>query len=123
LLSQGYSQTAAQILNERELWNYPPVGSQALVRVSAMNTDNALSFITKLSSKLVQFNNNEVSLLGPMPSPLAKRASRFRYQLLISASQRGQLHNFLDSILSTIATLRKTGGVRWVIDVDPVDFL
>jgi len=34
LLSQGYYQTAKQILNERQQWHYPPYGAQALIRAS-----------------------------------------------------------------------------------------
>ncbi len=62
-------------------------------------------------------------MLGPMPSPLARRAKKYRFQLLISAEKRGDLHGFLHSVLSIIGKIRKTGGIRWSIDVDPVDFL
>jgi primosomal protein N' (replication factor Y) len=130
LLSQGYSRTAEQILNERELWSYPPIGSQALIRVSAGNPKLAGDFIAalgvKLRGKLKECNgsnDNEVELLGPMPSPLARRSNRYRFQLSISAKRRGELHKLLASALILLAESRKKGGLRWVIDVDPVDFL
>jgi primosomal protein N' (replication factor Y) len=124
LLAQGYSKTAEQILNERELWCYPPVGSQALIRVSSANPAVAMNFITKLNVQLRSGTNQDrVDLLGPMPSPLARRADRYRFQLLISAKQRGELHKLLGKALSLLTQARKTGGLRWVIDVDPVDYL
>ena len=123
LLSQGYASTAEQILNERKLWNYPPLGCQALVRVNALDLQLALKFVNTLRVDLSAVNGDKVMLLGPMPSPLARRAKRYRFQLLISAEKRGDLHSFLHSVLSIISNIRKTGGVRWVIDVDPVDFL
>ncbi|WP_299879828.1 primosomal protein N' [uncultured Cocleimonas sp.] len=123
LLSQGYASTAQQILNERKLWNYPPLGCQALVRVNALDLQLAHNFISTLGADLAAINSEKVMLLGPMPSPLARRAKRYRFQLLISAEKRGDLHGFLHSVLSIISKIRKTGGVRWMIDVDPVDFL
>ena len=122
LLAQGYEQTAQQILNERTLWNYPPLGSQALIRVNAETQSSAKEFIAKLTEKLKSQPIQGVDLLGPTPSPLAKRANRYRYQLLLAASNRGELHHFLNQCLGVISSLRKTGGVRWSIDVDPLDF-
>ncbi|KAG1658104.1 Primosomal protein N' [Nymphon striatum] len=102
LLAQGYSATAQQILNERKLWNYPPLGCQALVRVNALDLQLAQKFINTLSTDLTSINSEKVMLLGPMPSPLARRAKRYRFQLLISAEKRGDLHGFLHSVLHII---------------------
>ena len=124
LLSQGYSKTAEQILNERALWSYPPIGSQALIRVSATKLKVAQDFISKIEQQLrVELNSDGLDLFGPMPSPLARRASRYRFQLLISATNRGELHRLLGCALSLLTQARKSAGLRWVIDVDPVDFL
>ncbi len=123
LLSQGYASTAKQILNERKLWNYPPLGCQALVRVNALDLQLAFNFINTLRVELAAIDSDKVTLLGPMPSPLAKRARRYRFQLLVSAGNRGDLHGFLHHVLGNISKIRKSGGVRWVIDVDPVDFI
>ena len=124
LLSQGYSKTAEQILNERALWSYPPIGSQALIRVSSINIKVAQDFISKIEMQLrVELKNEGLDLFGPMPSPLARRANRYRFQLLISAKNRGELHRLLGSALPLLTQARKSAGLRWVIDVDPVDFL
>ena len=123
LLSKGYYQTAREIMNERQLWHYPPFGAQALIRVSADSADAGNKFMSRLLLKLQKYEFPDIELLGPMPSPLPKRANRFRFQLLISSVKRGALHAALDKTLLLLISLRRTGGVRWVIDVDPVDFL
>ncbi len=127
LLSKGYSQVSQDILSERKLWHYPPYGAQALVRVSANNENAGMNFLNKfvlqLRSEVPEFVEGGVELLGPIPSPLAKRASRYRFQLLISSNQRGQLHATIEKILPYLIQLRRTGGVRWVVDIDPLDFL
>ena len=132
LLSLGYYQTAKNILNERHLWNYPPYGAQALIRVSCDRIEAGFNFLDKLQNVLQQWldddlsksqSENQIVMLGPIPSPLAKRANRYRFQLLFSARQRGLLHHFLGQALAHLLTFRKTGGIRWYIDVDPTDFL
>lgn len=122
LLSHGYYKTAKEILNERQLWSYPPYGAQALIRVSANNSEAGISFLNKLRSEFNGFPDKDIELLGPMPSPLPKRANRYRFQLLLTSNKRGALHLSLNKALLFLILLRKTGGVRWVIDVDPVDF-
>ncbi len=115
-------------MNERKLWHYPPYGAQALIRVSADTEKAGVNFLSKLATSLrtqleVEQLAEHLELLGPIPSPLAKRASRYRFQLLVSSSQRGQLHAVIEQTLSLLIQSRRTGGVRWVIDIDPMDFL
>ncbi len=160
LLSQGYYQTARQILNERQQWHYPPYGTQALIRASSDKAEAGMAFLNKLrlilqgliekadngkteqassyhtdtiGTKHANNANNlltsgqgepsDIRLLGPMPSPLAKRANRYRFQLLLDSRQRAALHALLEAAMPGLIALRKTGGVRWSIDIDPMDFL
>ena len=123
LLSQGYYKTAEQMLSERNVWNYPPYGAQAMIRANSETVDAASSFLEKLRGRLELGDKIECDLLGPIPSPLSKRAGRYRFQLLLSSKQRGILHAALGDALLILSSMRKTGGVRWHIDVDPMDFL
>jgi len=123
LLSQGYSETAKQLLNERTLWNYPPIGTQALIRVNASSEELAFNFLNNISTQLKESRISLVELLGPMPSPIAKRANRYRFQLLISAKNRRDLHQFLSISFPILINARKSGGVRWNLDIDPIDFI
>ena len=127
LLSKGYTKTAKQILNERTLWNYPPLGSQALIRVNAADEAIAYKFSSNISVKLrdllAQHQAINVEILGPMPSPIARRANRYRFQVLISAKNRRDLHQFLATSFSILTSARKLGGLRWNLDIDPTDFV
>lgn len=123
LLSQGYTETAKLLLTERTLWNYPPLGSQVLIKVNAMDEEIAFKFLTSMTTKLRELQIDTIELLGPMPSPIAKRANRYRFQLLISAKNRRDLHNFLSLGFPILTQARKNGGVRWSIDIDPTDYM
>ena len=129
LLSKGYRETATQLLNERKTWRYPPVGALVIIRASAESSDVGMQFLAKLNSNLqifVEANHStfeNVNMLGPMPSPIAKRANRYRFQFLIMADNRLVLHRLLNQVQAELSSYRRTGGIRWAIDVDPSDFL
>ena len=122
LLSLGYYKTARNILNERQMWNYPPYGAQALIRVSSNSADSGLKFLGKLRDGLQYLTSDQIEVLGPIPSPLPKRANRYRFQLLFSAPQRRLIQHIMQNALAQLLMLRKTGGIRWTIDIDPSDF-
>ena len=127
LLTQGYTKTAQELIQERTLWNYPPLGSQALIKVNAEDEETAYKFISKLNESLRLSKEDllaeTVELLGPMPSPIPKRANRYRFQILISAKNRGNLHHYVANSFSILTQTRKIGGTRWSIDIDPTDFM
>ena len=60
-----------------------------------------------------------VSLFGPVPAPMERRAGRFRAQLLVQAHARGDLQGFLAGWIPLLYALRRPAGGRWSIDVDP----
>jgi len=62
-----------------------------------------------------------VTLLGPMPAPMPRRAGRSRGQLLLSADERSHLHAFLPDWLAKIRASAPARRVRWSLDVDPLD--
>lgn len=123
LLSQGYRETAIKILNERKAWSYPPFATQALIRVSANSSEMGMSFLQLFRQDLDKVVENKVIILGPMASPLFKKANRYRFQLLLSSEKRGDIHKVLNDALFFLMGYRRVGGIRWVIDVDPVNFL
>ncbi len=62
-----------------------------------------------------------IKLLGPATALLARRADHFRAHLLIEAAERGELQRFLARWLERVAALPKPAGLRWSIDVDPLE--
>lgn len=120
LLQQGYHPFARQILEERQRWKYPPFGYQALIRASAKDMDAALDTLTSIRS-IMQEQSPDITLMGPIPAPMEKRAGKYRAQLLIQAENRQTRYNSLRQLtLQEKNTLNKR-GVRWSIDIDPVE--
>ena len=65
-----------------------------------------------------QLDGEAIEVLGPAPAPIARRADRYRSQLLLLARRRRDLHGALDRLE---AAEPRSRGVRWSIDVDPLD--
>ena len=62
-----------------------------------------------------------VRVLGPVAAPMAKRAGRYRGQLLLQSHNRQDLHSTLRALRSRLSTNASARRVRWSIDVDPIE--
>jgi primosomal protein N' (replication factor Y) len=123
LLTEGYQAFAAAALAERREAELPPYVNLALLRAEATDAQAPSRFLSeavKLASKL---GTPGVTLLGPIPSPMERRAGRYRAQLLVQAPQRADLHRLLDAWLPPLAQLPAGRKVRWSIDVDPMEMI
>ncbi len=121
LKTQSYAVFAQQALTERQDAQLPPYHYQALLRVNATQEADILQFMHDTKNQIDALQNSTVSVLGPVPSPMLKRAGRFRYQLLFESSTRKARHHFLQQLLPHIKTLKSSRKIRWSIDVDPID--
>ena len=119
LLSQGYLAFATELLEQRKRWNFPPYSYQALIRVEAMIKEQAMQFLEKVREKLT--DTGDVTIMGPIPSPMERRAKWYRAQLLLNSSNRKALHQMIAGQLTAITKIRKGGKLRWSIDIDPLD--
>ncbi len=62
-----------------------------------------------------------VKILGPAAALIARRADHFRAHLLIETAARATLQRFLAHWLPRIDELSGPPGLRWSIDVDPLE--
>ena len=122
LISQGYNAVAKKILLEREEVGLPPYAHLALFTAEAVQSDSCQQFLQDAHASL-QKHAGEVTLLGPLPAPIEKRAGRYRWQLVLSSKQRGFLHRLLNNALDDIEALPLARKVRWSLDIDPIDLL
>ena len=120
LIHNGYGQFANSALTERQAAQLPPFSYQALLRVLAVDTKTPQDFLQAVAN-VIQEIDNPTTILGPVPAPMAKRAGRFRYQLLLQSNKRKDLHDLLDLLMPKIEKMKLAKKVRWSLDVDPVD--
>ena len=120
LLQGGYIKMAKKLLQERKSSLMPPIGSLCVIRARAKKQASPLKFLTEASALLNQ-NQKLVTVLGPVPAMMEKRAGNFRAQLLLTTQNRKALHQLLDHHIEAMSKLKSSRECQWSIDVDPID--
>ena len=125
LTEQGYAAIAKRELAERAASQLPPYRFMALLRAEANNAYAANQFLEEALQQaeqlVAQHQLDEIDLLGPVPSPMERRAGRYRAQLLLQAAQRSTLHQVVHLLLPILEQHPESRRVRWSIDIDPLD--
>jgi primosomal protein N' (replication factor Y) len=127
LIKHGYGHFARTILRDRAEAGMPPFSCLALIRAEAadfMAPELFLRAVRRAANALMPAQESaHVSLMGPLPAPMERRAGKFRAQLLLQAEQRGKLQHLLHLLCPAIENLKEARSVRWSVDVDPQDML
>lgn len=121
LISGGYEQVAAEALAERELTRWPPFTRLALIRSAAHRHSDALGLLETARQRLEAHCGDSLRVLGPVDAPMARKAGRYRAQLLLQSSDRRTLHRVLRDLRPMLEQDPAARKVRWSIDVDPIE--
>ncbi|MFM7122504.1 MAG: primosomal protein N' [Fluviibacter sp.] len=114
-------------LTERQRAGFPPYAAQAIVRAEAKQIDNVLEFLQRIRTLVPQEQHPDVFIYDPVPMRMVRLAGRERAQLLLESPSRVALQNFLNQWLPMISAGRgmtrghAPGGVRWGVEVDPLE--
>ena len=123
LVLEGYRKFCEGALEERRRARLPPYASLALVRAEATQRDAPQSFLSDAEACAGARPPAGVSVLGPVPSPMERRAGRYRAQLLVDATSRAALQRFLPGWIAELEALPSARKVRWSVDVDPQEMV
>lgn len=121
LAEHGYEAFATAALEEREHAGLPPYASLALLRAEAAALTAPQAFLEDAGALAREIGVHGVTLLGPAPAPMERRAGRYRAQLLVKAAARADLQRLLSRWVPRLETLPGARKVRWSVDVDPAD--
>ena len=94
----------AQELNVRQQFRYPPFTHLALLLARSSHERRAEFTLQTLHRKLAEDLPNQVILGDPIPSPLTKSHSQFRFQLLMRGPNARILSHHLNKILRATPT-------------------
>lgn len=123
LVQQGYYAFAQQELELRRHSHLPPFSHYALLRAEANGKGRAEAFLSAMREQLESdfLLPKGVQWLGPLPSPMEKRAGMHRAQLIIHGDNRRNLHQLLSTLTHFLEHSKEARQVRWSVDVDPAD--
>jgi primosomal protein N' (replication factor Y) len=119
LIAGGYHAFAEAELAERAAADLPPFTHLALLRAEAKHADAPMAFLHAARQTLV--GEDAVSVDGPFPAPMPRRAGLYRAQLLLASASRRALQARLGQATPALHALPEARKTRWSLDVDPVD--
>lgn len=121
LAAHDYARFADSQLAERERAGFPPFAFEAALRAESKALDRALAFLAD-AARAVRVPA-EVTLYDPVPMSVARIGGWARAQLLAQSGSRRALQAFLHEWSAALRErARERGGVRWHLDVDPLEF-
>ena len=121
LIHGGYSLVAADALAEREATHWPPFSRLALLRSAAHRQRDAHAFLEVARHHVDALGAGTLRTLGPVDAPMARRAGRYRAQLLLQSHDRRALHSVLSRLRPALENHPSARKVRWSLDVDPIE--
>ncbi len=121
LIEGGYPRVAQDALEERRASNWPPFSRLALLRSAATRRGDAHAFLDVAAGFVGRLAGGRLRVLGPVDAPMARRAGRYRAQLLLQSTDRRLLHGVLRELRPLLEADPSARKVRWSIDVDPVE--
>ncbi len=119
LIDAGYAGVSTDALEERAATHWPPFSRLALIRSAAHKKTDAHAFLDAARRRIGQTEG--VRVLGPVDAVMARKAGRYRAQLLLQASDRRALHALLGRLRPELEDDPTARRVRWSIDVDPIE--
>ena len=118
LVQQGYDDFAQELMVSRQQAALPPFQFLTMIRAQGRTEAHVLQFMQAIKAKL-QFADLQV--LGPAPAPLARKAHQHRMQLLIKSPSRKRLGDALTQVRDWLLHNKLLNGVKYSLDVDPID--
>lgn len=121
MLTESYAEQARRLLETRRDSGMPPHSRLLLLRTDSPASDTGEKFLGSLRQQAQPKLPEGCRLIGPLPSPLQRRAGKFRNQLLAMAPDVRRAQQLARLLVHYATQLPARSGLNWSIDVDPLD--
>jgi primosomal protein N' (replication factor Y) len=121
MLTSSYGEQARELLKRRHESGMPPAGQLVVVRTDCANAAYAEAFLQQLRERSAAQLPADARLIGPLPSPMQRRAGKYRCQLLLTAPNRRAAQGAASVLVAHAEQLPKSHSLSWSIDIDPQD--
>ncbi|HDY83492.1 MAG: primosomal protein N' [Gammaproteobacteria bacterium] len=121
MLNSSYAQQAREQLSRRQVTGMPPVGQLVILRTDCPDAQCGELFLQGLRDQTAAGLPAGVTMIGPLPSPMQRRAGKFRSQLLLTTPNRRTAQAAASLLVAVAETLPARRGLKWSIDIDPQD--
>lgn len=121
MLGKSYEEQASKLLQDRIAAGQPPASALIILRSDCADMSWGEEFLQQLRKHCEPALPAGTTLIGPLPSPMQRRAGRFRSQLLLTAPDRARAHHAARLLVTQAQELPARKGLNWTIDIDPQD--
>ncbi len=121
LVDHDYVRFATTQLDERRIAGFPPFSFQAMLRAEARGMEQSLAFLHAARCAGAALADG-VTLYDPVPMRMQRLMALERGQLLVESASRPALQAFLGKWMDQLYVLKMPAGLRWHLDVDPLEF-
>ena len=121
LINAGYQEFAEHLLEERNDALLPPVCFEVAIYSECPDRDIAADFLRNIKKNLAQ--STDLSFAGPIPAIIEKKNNKFRQKLILISKDREPLQKKLSEIEKFIARSKLPSGLKWSVDVDPLNMV
>jgi primosomal protein N' (replication factor Y) (superfamily II helicase) len=121
MLSTSYAEQARELLKRRQETGLPPVGQLVVLRTDCPNAEYGEKFLQELRARSTSGLPEGARLIGPLPSPMQRRAGKYRCQLLLTAPNRRVAQAAAAVLVANAEGVPARLGLKWSIDIDPQD--
>jgi primosomal protein N' (replication factor Y) len=118
LIQQGYDAFAQSLLTSRQQAELPPYSFMAVIRAQGKGLPALLQALHAMKEQL---QTHKMHVLGPAPAPLARKGGLHRMQLMVKSPSRKHLGFALTQLREWLTINKIVNGIRWNVDVDPMD--
>ncbi|MBU1702620.1 MAG: primosomal protein N' [Candidatus Eisenbacteria bacterium] len=123
--SQDYEKFYAVEIEERRALGFPPFSRQAHLLLDDPKEERVIQYSERLQQHLVSWIARQaiqgVQIFGPAPMPLERMKGRYRWHLTLRTLSARKLKPVVEEAIRWDEAQR--GGVRLIVDVDPLHSL
>ena len=120
LQTHDFEGWAASQLAERQMAGFPPFMFQAMLRAEGKIETEVYAYLNHARAAAMELQH-PVEVLGVVPAALPRRANHLRAQLLVQATSRKALQQFLRAWQPMLDAL-PAAKLRCSLDIDPLEF-
>jgi primosomal protein N' (replication factor Y) len=121
MLHVDYGDQARALLLERQATGMPPAGQLVMLRSDCSDVTLGEDFLQSVRRQAEQALPAGARLIGPLPAPMQRRAGMYRCQLILLAPDRRAAQLAAGLLVARAENIPARRGLKWSIDVDPLD--
>ena len=121
LKTQDYEHFANELLKERELAELSPFAFLVLLKAEAHQLTHVMQFLNDAMQK-AQHLSHHVTVYNPVRPIMERLKGMERAQLVLQSNSRIALQKLLDDWVPYLRENKLGQRVKWVVDIDPLEF-